>query len=672
MSGAQQLAGASKLGTLGIIWATTCTAGLEAPPGASSEGRPIRAVHSAYTCLLSKRECRQPPALGEHIDYPWSNPVQLRRDMDWLRDLHDQLMVAMSSSLNEILSQGRSRRSWEVQLGTWLDAVIATALDQWRVMEALMAALADCQALLAIAASTHIAVQDDTSASVTHLLREESAREALLGIALDHLIALDGRLTRRSPESADTEPLLVVASEAPTLPTSFLRPSRNLGSKALEHVLAPLARLSSREVGPLETLVLAGLLRRRIELPVARDDRPPLGAGGEGERGLECASGLRARLLAELTVRIGSHQHAGGPEMDYLLVVCARSLPRDALIPLRSPTRRSLKAGRVWVSRGSLLGSSNYQRAIAAAVASGARVVALQHGANYGIYPHGPERHEVSVADLVGSWGSIWGAGSADEGESARVLSLGRVALNRPRLAAAVRSRSASQREVLLVVPTLGHLGWRITTEPHGALQFDWRDDLMDFVQGLTSEAMARLVVRFKPGSIRAGTPVSFTLPRLPEAARLDMAPRLDHRSARIGLCVASYPSTAMLDALRYSSPLISFWSSSLFLVTDRFQVVLDGLRQVGSHFEDAQEAAAFASEPPAALRRWWSSRVVARARRKAYRAWGGGSWLNRSELAKARGLLAQTRIDAQGSGFLPQARRGGLGELEQGSDPDR
>jgi len=74
-----------------------------------------------------KYECRKHEVLCHH----WNDRKKLETDESNLRRLHDEILVAMTSVLNEVHDVNFSKRYWQIIIDPWLVSYVAVIFDRW-------------------------------------------------------------------------------------------------------------------------------------------------------------------------------------------------------------------------------------------------------------------------------------------------------------------------------------------------------------------------------------------------------------------------------------------------------------------------------------------------------------------------------------------------------------
>lgn len=223
----------------------------------------------------------------------------------------------------------------------------------------------------------------------------------------------------------------------------------------------------------------------------------------------------------------------------------------------------------------------------------GGRLIALQHGSNYGLLREMPfERHEKKISDKFLSWGEAPGL---------------QLALLRGR-------PSPGSRRLLYVATSNPRYPYRFYSAPQGhelEHYFEWQ---ARFIEALDAQTRGRLAVRLYPYDYGHCRPQKLG-ERFP-GLHLDNKRTFSASAAASGLIIVDHPGTSMLTSLAGNFPTLLFWDPALWEFREEARGPLLRLRQAGIFHEDPQSAARalqqILQEGP---ERWWGRPEVQSAR---------------------------------------------------------
>ena len=67
--------------------------------------------------------------------YHWDNREKLIKDYGYLQDLHENLLIKLSDSLNKIHHTNHSIRYWRILIGPWLGCFVQMVFDRWFMLQ---------------------------------------------------------------------------------------------------------------------------------------------------------------------------------------------------------------------------------------------------------------------------------------------------------------------------------------------------------------------------------------------------------------------------------------------------------------------------------------------------------------------------------------------------------
>src|SRR6187549_1235821 len=75
----------------------------------------------------------------EVLPYHWDDREKLLADYRYLAALHERLLAALASALNDIHGVNHSQRYWRIVAGPWLGTFVHILFDRWTMIRRALA-----------------------------------------------------------------------------------------------------------------------------------------------------------------------------------------------------------------------------------------------------------------------------------------------------------------------------------------------------------------------------------------------------------------------------------------------------------------------------------------------------------------------------------------------------
>lgn len=352
-------------------------------------------------------------------------------------------------------------------------------------------------------------------------------------------------------------------------------------------------------LGRVERVLVSGVLALRRVL-----DRPPPTARMPSA----------APSLAAAAVAAGLPGPYAGVLETLLEATRPRTLGEDfATLSADIEAGRAGGARLLLVNGGRLYGDERNKARLAGAVAAGASVVPVQHGAGYGATVPLIDAAAVEYAQ-AGFLGWGWRSHEAGCPVAEPVPAPVPAGLRKgplPSLAAWARPRRGN--ELILVGAALWPAFGAFMGVPVERDLLDYRETKVAFVSGLASAPRDALVYRPYPHGRDALEDAGFLEGRCGPIARCDGDLHARIRAGR--LLVVDHPGTTFLLALAAGIPTIAYWAPDVWRWSAEAATQRRGLVRAGIVFDDAASAATAVNRVWDEVPEWWRSAPVRHAR---------------------------------------------------------
>ena len=515
------------------------------------------------------------------LSNPWADAGAVLKAERYCQGVIDNLVVDLSSCLNQIHGVRHSRRYWRILLGPWLLFYVHALYDRYvRVKRALdsheglrttVLRPSDYATPVDTMDFIRLAYHDPTADTFNLQLYSQIFKAlSVRGIALEEVSLPEGEKDAREIVDCDSEPqksLPFLKIRACNMMARFLRPPVILWNLDL-----------------LNSHGLFCLLRRMAFRAWFMADIP----------GIRC--------------RTSRPNEAGRKEFDVIessdefTSVLKRTLPtnfplgyleeyhhfRGSCLGAWPTAPRVLVSPFGWLNEGFKFLAAEYTEC-------GSRLVGVQHGGGYGTSNVGPQlEYECSVSN---SWISF---GWLKEQGTCRVR-----ALPHPRFTPIESmSKGRERRDILLVTTSHPRFSFRFESHPVG--NFDdvlkWRTA---FVQALPESLRGHLLIKLTGEDY--GWSQRHRLRDESGDLRFDAeGSPLRGYFLRSRVIVIEYSGTAYLEALAANVPTVMFWDPAHWEVRDEVERCFEDLREAGILWNSPEDAARKVSEIYDEPWDWW------------------------------------------------------------------
>lgn len=512
----------------------------------------------------------------------------------------ERLLKGLGTYLDNVHAEGRGLRYWRIVLGTWVIQYVHSAYDRWLHLDA---ALTQYPGLRTILLHPDSYVTPRTGTQVYEWLANDAYNLQLYSQLLrarDHRCSEERRVCQ-----------LLRDVEATTASrTAPLRRVVGKGERAVVRRLSARVGLSGISLGWGKRWQLTVATRGELMPIPPMAEEPFAGPAPVFDGRRRGLAGLPAQDAFERTI------------VDALPV----NLPTVYLeghVMARDAARQAVKSVRVdaILTETDWYGAESMRHFAAEAAASGAKLVAMQHGGGYGTYRFSSvEQHERRAADLYLVWG--WA-----DAESLR---------NWPSLILAdrrERKRRTTPSGILLVLTTQPrYLHW-FNSQPAGTQMESYLSWQIRFLTALPSSIRNSVTVR--PHAIDYGQGIWPRIATQFPQIRRDRLKLLRHAIGANSIVVIDHCATALLEAFVENVPTVLFWQPDRWELRSAAEPFFDALRRVGIlHHEPEQAAQHVASLCPGAAT-WWQTAEIQEVRRV---------FVKRFALSDPRGVSAWSR----------------------------
>jgi putative transferase (TIGR04331 family) len=511
--------------------------------------------------------------------YHWDDRAKLRRDQDYLRNLHDEYLGDLAGALGRIHKLDRSARYWQILLDPWLSRYLSVVFDRWE--------------------SLRIAF-DGHGISHTIILDSEPlppARDQLeffrlaVGDEWNHELFSD-ILTREYSTKCLIQrralPTHLKSATPAARMARFLRSWKWEIASRIDRVMGRLARDNHvafiHSYFPLEAFLRLNLRLRQLPTFFLRDFESSALVSRHDDPALH---GLRDRfeLLRPSTDGFQSFlRRRLVKDMPQVFLELFANMGRQAATVKARP--------KIILTANDHVDNDLFKRWVAEKVHEGIPFVVMEHGS--GIPPlFSAMRFEEEIADFKTTWAVPYGAKQ--------------IQLPANKLAGR-RRRAATGTRLLVVGQEMPRYAFDAQSMPISGQTLTGFDLICRLHDGLVSEPQSAFLVKPYP-NLGWCTRDRF-IDRLGRS-KVSADPRLDYLMRRARIVVCTYPQTTFSEAMTCGAPAILVYIKELWETMPQFDGLLDALSAVQIVFSDPLAAADHINDIWSNPMSWWQSPKV-------------------------------------------------------------
>lgn len=560
-------------------------------------------------CLRGLTSAERAAAGGTVLANPWDDPARQREAWTVLDARYEQLLAALTVYLGDVHGVSHDRAYWRLLIGPWLLHYLHALHDRYIHLAQAFARHPAARTVVLDPADWRVPFD---TLDLMFALRTDDFNLQIMSQLLDAMgYAFPARrLPPPAPRPAIPPPprldrlTYARAKVENWLLRRITQARRGRAEVVTCDMMLPTADELSLSLWSGLRAVPAGIVRNggtwRFGRPAAVFDRARLGlaALSHGDAFATLAGALLPRSFPVLFLE-GYAQAAREVEADY---------------PMRPSVILSTLG---WYYH------EPFKFFAAARAAHGARLVAVQHGAGYGMYEMSWwERHEMRLAHRYVAWG--WG--DSDRVRNASSLRLSRALRRRPR-------RPSDTSGDILFVPTAALYPRYLdmfTSQPLASQWESYLDDQAQFLAALPPDLFAR--VRFRLFPSEHEWPLRDQLTARFPGLRWDEHRPFSESLRRCALVAIDHPGTSMLECLVADVPTVLFWNARHWQIRRTAEPDLTPLRAAGILSATPDEAAEQVRRIGRTPEDWWHGAPVrdARARFIARHALASRDWTRR------------------------------------------
>ena len=549
-----------------------------------SKGKPVLFLGEWCKCFNRKEKWNELDS--DTVDYHWDDREKVYSDYQYLKGLHEDMLVEMKDYLNDLHGVTRSLRYWRIQLGPWLGYLIPILFDRYSM-------LAKAQTEFdIIELKTH-------SYDISEVIAEDTSHFIDLSLS-DHWNQVI------FSELADMFSFKKSEVSSPEFNQFFIRMRQNTKTpnSIKSKVKNLLASLCERCFEESDVFVYSSYLSLLNEIKLSLK----LGQFPQFIR-------KKAADLSQIPKNRNSFNITAG--MTDFREIASVMLKRHIPIIYSEGYESTLKIvdHLPWpevpasiVTAMGWLGDDVFKLWAGDKVENGTQLIIVQHGGNFGVAKWNFfEEHQVAISDKFLTWG--W-----DDPKNKEIIAFGSPKLLGSKLSF---DESGGLLIIGLSMPIMSYHMYSVTISVGQWISYF--NDQINFVTSLSKRVQGGTTFR------TCGTDFGcyqrdrwidkkdyLTIALEDESDR----PLIESIS-RSRLVVSTYNATTFLETMAMDVPTVVFWNSEHWELRGAAKSYFDDLRDVGILHYSSESAAEHVNNIWLDVGSWWKSEAVQKVRRK-------------------------------------------------------
>ena len=536
-------------------------------------------------CKLFNRKGKWNQFDSDTVEYHWNDRKKLFSDYQYLKGLHEEILVEMKDYLNNLHGVNRSLRYWRMQLGPWLNYFIPILFDRWYMLKKAQEDY-DINVITAPSYEVSEVIAKDTN----HFIQLTSSNywNQVIYSELSEIFSIE-KIEYNSKEFTDY--------------FVNLRKSLKTDNTLKIRIINIISSVCKNFVGHSDIFIYSSYLSRKNEIRLSIKLRQFPQIISNKDLDLPRASQERNSYFL-------SSDQVDFPEI--VRVMLKRHLP----IIFMEGYKSSLK----------LLDNLNWPqrpKAIVTAISwaaddifklwagdkieNGSRLILVQHGGNYGVAKWNSfEDHKLAVSDRFLSWG--W------NGNNKKIIALGNVKLFN-------LSTSYNKKGRLLILGlSMPAQSYHMYSAVVSAIQWtEYFDDQLKFVNGLDEKIIRKTTVRTPGDDYGCCQADRWTDKKNGFKVNIEneYEESFNDSIANSRLVVSTYNATTFLETMALNIPTVIFWNPKHWELRDEAIDDFEDLKRVGILYHSSEACAKHVSAIWSDVSSWWESNTVQSARTK-------------------------------------------------------
>jgi putative transferase (TIGR04331 family) len=550
-----------------------------------SKGQPI--LFLGEWCKRFNRKEKWNELDSNTVEYHWDDREKVYSDYQYLRELHEDMLVEMKDYLNDLHGVSRSLRYWRVQLGPWMGFFLPILFDRWSMLEKAQAEF-------------DIVDFENPSYDVSEVIAEDTNHFFDLSLS-DHWNQVI------FSELASIFSFKKTRVRSPEFNQFFKRMRQNkkpinTSKSKMKNLISSLCQRCFEES---DVFIYSSYLSplNEIKLSLKLGQFPQF----IRNRGADLSQILpQGRNSFNVTAAMSDFSEIASVMLKRHIPITYNEGYKSVLKVvenLRWPKRpKSILTAVEW------FGNDVFKLWAGDKVENGSHLVIVQHGGNFGVAKWNFfEEHQVAISDKFLTWG--W-----DDPKNKNIIAFGNVK-------ALGSNQTFDESGGLLIIGlSMPLFSYHMYSVAISACQWtSYFNDQVTFVSSLNKKIRINTLFRMAAPDYGCGQEDRWKdIKNQPEIVVEDSSSRpLTDSISESRLVVSTYNATTFLETMAMDVPTVVFWNPEHWELRGAARSYFDDLREVGILHYSSESASRHVNNVWLDVGAWWKSEAVQKVRRK-------------------------------------------------------
>jgi len=521
---------------------------------------------------------------SETVPYHWDNREEFYKDYQFLKDLHEDLIVALSTKLNSIHQVNHSVRYWRILIGPWLGIFVQMLFDRWKMLELAFEKF-DIDSCYVNRKDERNIIPNDMDSFII-LFKSDAWNEAIYAQLLS-LYFNDIKIYQ-------------LKEDKHSFNSTSIKLSWNLKIKnaiySLLHVINKMLPRSD------DIFILNSTFSKKKDIQIQWKFR-------------QLPKIWRTFKTSEVELKMESRKwrlHINDNLSKFSKIVTELipyHIPKVYLEGYKTLINNQIelpwpKNPRVILTGTSFFSDDVFKGWAASKVELDSSLIIVQHGGNFGMTPRAfLEEHQIEICDFFASWGWL-------DNKNSKVFSIGN--LKDENLDPVDRSSG----NALMVEYALSRYSYQLYSVPIASQWLDYFEEQCRFIDALPQSLQEQVKVRL--GKEDLGWDQELRWKNQFPNIDIDYGNRtISDEISKSRLYISTYNATTFLVSLAWNMPTIIFWNPKHWEINDSALVYFNLLESVGIFHKTPESAAKQMINIWDDIPSWWENDKVQSARKQ-------------------------------------------------------
>ena len=516
------------------------------------------------------------------LNYHWDDREKLRKDFNYLQELHEILLKDLSKQLNIFHNSNYSIRYWRILIGPWLGFFIQVIFDRWSTLNNALNDY-DINKCYILDRKSFSFIPKDMQ-NFNNLSINDDWNEFIFGKLLQS--HTEAKIDIIPVNGTNDEPISIVKKISDRWPKVIVK-----------KIMSIYSGLITRKNDHFFIIPHIPIFTQ-IALQIRLKQIPSFWFSSQLEY---CDLNLNQRNW------VMDNSNSADKFIEAVCMLIPTQIP-IAYLEGFSTLKNYVNKSR-WPKNPSSIFTSNaymddelFKAWAAEKTESGAPLIIGQHGGNFGMTLFAfYQDHQIAISDKFLSWG--WGNST-----NSKIKSLGNFRFKNEKL------ENNKNGGAVLIHLSLSRYSNHLFSAPISSQWLSYFNNQCDFIKILPSALRSQFLIRLDNHGY--GLDQKLRWKREFPDIKFDTDISLTERLQRSRLCIVTYNATSLIETLAWNMPTIVFWNEEHWELNQNAKKVIDLLSDVGIFHKTPESAAQKVIEIWDDIDSWWADEELQNVRK--------------------------------------------------------